>query len=212
MSEKIEKFIKRERNGRSMRKLYSVPALTAALIAASPGIKTGVGDTYNSIFNRRGGIEQVVQTPENRLEEMIGGVAYGQSVDKISVEEYYKRAKPVDEVAQGARIAEYKVTLGQGFGFIKNEWTDFYINNKDGKGELMRKYFKDSDSSRLHADGKIVSFDFERFENFIKENYGNFDSVVFYDNGFVIFSFKSKDKKIIIPINKSIVHKIRNLW
>ncbi len=62
-----------------MRKLYSVPALTAALIAVSPGIATGVKDTYNSIFNRKGGIEKVVQAPNNKLEGMLGGVAYAQT-------------------------------------------------------------------------------------------------------------------------------------
>lgn len=62
-----------------MKKIYSVPALTAALIAASPGIATGVKDTYGAIFNRNAGIGQVVQAPQNRMEEIFLGVAYAQN-------------------------------------------------------------------------------------------------------------------------------------
>ena len=79
-----------------MRKRYLVPALTAALIIASPGIETGVKNTYDAIFSQKGGIEQVVQAPKSNLEGMVGGVALAQGTSPERVDYVTLAQKVVD--------------------------------------------------------------------------------------------------------------------
>ena len=60
--------------------------------------------------------------------------------ERVTIEEYYKRALPRDDLFPGARVGEYRLPVqGVHNGWIGDNWEKTYYENVNGYGDQIRK-------------------------------------------------------------------------
>ena len=193
-----------------MKHKYAVPLAFGLVLATQPA-KDAAKAAYDAFINNQKGIERVVHNSSgNKLEELLGGVAYGQSVDRISVEEYYQRAKPADEIAPGLRTQDfgYASISTHGFSFYGNEWADAY-KDKTEKGEKLRNIFKKEDKQIFTFDGINYQFNFDKFNSYWT-NLENDIRFVNFAGNFMMWNVPKERKVYILTLDNEIIEKIKN--
>ena len=194
----------------------------AGLLTVAPVPATDVAkDAYEHFFDgNQKGIEQRVDIPrKSGLEGFLGiesayaqdEVARMENVKWESVHEYYNRSEPVDYLP-GARKGDYVVSLREsGSAFVDVEWTNYYINNKESKGEQLQDIFRNIHGKTVKYNGTSTTFNYFKFDEFAKKEHENIKSVGLYGD-YLIFSYRDKSKKIIIPVGSDTVRKVIALF
>ena len=166
-----------------MRKGYLVPALTAAFIAASPGIATGIKSTYGAIFNPKGGIEEVVQAPKRNLEGLLGGVAYGQEKVHTGID-YQKLADEAEKMNVEKNPDKVIALVGPYINDVDNNSSSLFNN----LGVAYYTKYRQSDT------GSLLEKAIELFEKAIELKPSN--AIAHYNLG-IAYNRKGENAKAI---------------
>ena len=142
---------------------------TAIVVGGEPAIARTIQPELNSSTGIEQRLKEAPKPP--RKIRYPGGVAYAQERDtvhaspstaeRVSIDEYYKRAEPSDYIAPGVRIGPFKQPNVKtiGFGFIENEWSTFYKNRINLLYNALREINGKSVSNGVSFDSqKIIEF------------------------------------------------------
>ena len=176
-SEKSERFIKGENKGRSMAKTLGDYLRNAGYFAGLIGAGiagTLLGTALEPFVSKAKSTEIKPSGIEQRLKEApkppngimyAGGIVYAQekgvnssppSVERVSAEEYYRRATKAEFIAPGARTGPYGLPLTEvTYAIIGNKWDKLYDEGKNGSNRLYDAL------SRLN--GRVIEVDGTKF-------------------------------------------------
>lgn len=138
-----------------------------------------------------------------------------QAAHGIPIGEYYDSGVPID-VMSGARKCPKSAVKGDGLGFKYDEWFKYFFD-KPQYAQKLQQMFKELDGQRIPINspqhsGETIVFDYNKFYNFNKEGRGDFKAVTLFYDGFIDFGYDAPTYgRIVIPMDKSIVTKIRKL-
>ena len=129
-------------------------------------------------------------------------VAYGQQ--RMTIEEFYKKSKPADDVLPGARVMPYGVGRqvdGEGVLLRGNEFARLYFDDPKYSRPLQ-DIFRGLHGQRIYnsATGNFDIFDFQKFYDLISENRENLGGVVIYQDGYFEFCINNRTTNVVIPI------------
>ena len=120
--------------------------------------------------------------------------------NKVTIEEYYQRAKPADDLMPGARIGDYQLFVkGLHWTFLNGRWNEIYSGQTE-QGETLRAVLR-------NAHG----FDADRFDSFCRWKKDELYKVIVFNEGYLLLSPKSKFHKIVIPIPPALAKRLQKL-
>jgi hypothetical protein len=116
------------------------------------------------------------------------------AAERISIEEYYRRAKPADEIIPGLRFKYFGDTgvNTPGFSLYGNEWFEAY-NDQGEKGKRLRRIFKENDKKMITTNGIAFQFDFKKFNDYWV-NFGNMVRFVDFRSGYMDWNVPNEKK------------------
>jgi len=118
----------------------------------------------------------------------------------ITVHEYYRKAKPADQIMKGVRVGEYAVPLtSMNNSFLNGIWNKYYFS--DGQeGKKIKEIL-----SRDHQ------IDFGAFDLFYRKHGMEYKAVVIHLDGYLRFDKYDRSDKLIFPISSKTVEELRKL-
>ena len=95
-----------------------------------------------------------------------GWTGAGSGMERISIAEYYSRAKPADDIMPGLRVQDfgYASAITDGFSIKGEEWNHIFFYNKNHR-KGIRKIFKDIEGKIIDVGDDSYTFIFSRFYN-----------------------------------------------
>jgi hypothetical protein len=166
------------------RKLFTLAMIPLAYIAADVGMNyVQHKEPVNTVWAGEKCVVAVnLDTYITQIEEN-----FADAGKRTTIDDYYRRSVPRDDIAPGARMGKYKIGIpGSGHGIFKKTWDKYLSKNNSEKARQVEEMFSKYGLNEIY--------------NFIEKNSDNLFYFSFRNNNYLMWFPSSKDYKIVMKV------------